>query len=597
MSPPPIPPWANAQKPQNLWKTMFRLYRYIGKYRIHIYVGILFSLISSIITLIAPLYLNEVVDLISAAIGTSVNMDLDRILYLVWILVALYIFAALFRAVSGYITPSASEFNGNVMRIDLNKKITRLPLKIIDRMNIGDIMSRFTNDTDNIRNQSAECISHTIISLTMVIGSFIMMCLLEWRLALVSIAPAFLGLVLVFLVINRSQPLFKDLSVETGKINGLVEETYYGLDTVNLYNGRRKVRGRFREINDRLFNITCITRTISSSMPNIIGFISNLSYVFVCIVGSMMIVEGYIGFGVIVAFFIYVKNFTEPMGRLSNSLAAMQTVSASSERVFEFLDLPEMPSEENCLDPPARATGSVVFENVCFSYNEGREVIHNLNLDIKTGQKIAIVGPTGSGKTTIANLLMRFYELDSGRILIDGIDIKELRREDVHRIFCMILQDSWMFEGSIRQNLTFGEDIDDDILRSACESVGMERYIESLPNRLDTVIDDTMSISVGQRQQINIARAIIRDSPILILDEATSAVDPFTERKIQKAMDEIMKTHTSFVIAHRLSTIEDADMILVLKDGSIIEKGKHEELLAKGGFYRQLYDSQFESCE
>ena len=256
-----------------------------------------------------------------------------------------------------------------------------------------------------------------------------------------------------------------------------------------------------------------------------------------------------------------------------------------------------MPSEENCVDPPARATGSVVFEDVCFSYTQGREVIHKLNLDIKPGQKIAIVGPTGSGKTTIANLLMRFYELDSGRILIDGIDIKKLRREDVHRIFCMILQDSWMFEGSIRQNLTFGEDIDDDVLLSACESVGMERYIESLPNRLDTVIDDTMSISVGQRQQINIARAIIRDSPILILDEATSAVDPFTERRIQKAMDEIMKTHTSFVIAHRLSTIEDADMILVLKEGSIIEKGKHEELLAKGGFYRQLYDSQFESCE
>ena len=597
MSPTPLPRWATMEKPQNLWKTMFRLYRYIGKYRLHIYAGILLSFVSSVLVLIAPQYLNEIVDIISASVGTSVPMDVERILGIVWILVVLYSVAALFRAASGYIIPSASEFNGNVMRIDLNKKITRLPLKIIDGMNIGDIMSRFTNDTDNIRNQSAECISHTIVAFTMIIGSFMMMCIMEWHLALIAIAPTVVGLVIIFTVINRSQPLFKDLSVDTGAINGLVEETYYGLDAVNQYNGRQRARDRFRDVNDRLFRITCITRTISSSMPNIIGFISNLSYVFVCIAGSMMIIDGKIGFGVVVAFFIYVKHFTEPMGRLSNSLASMQTVSASSERVFEFLDQPEMPSEDGCRQPPERASGSVVFENVCFSYNPGREVIHNLNLEIMPGQKIAIVGPTGSGKTTIANLLMRFYELDSGRILVDGIDIRELRKEDVHRIFCMILQDSWMFEGSIRQNLTFGEDIDDETLLSACESVGMERYIESLPDRLDTVIDDAMSISVGQRQQINIARAIIRDSPIVILDEATSAVDPFTERKIQKAMNEIMESHTSFVIAHRLSTIEDADMILVIKDGSIIEKGKHEELLAKGGFYRQLYDSQFESCE
>ena len=597
MSPTPLPRWATMEKPQNLWKTMFRLYRYIGKYRLHIYAGILLSFVSSVLVLIAPQYLNEIVDIISASVGTSVPMDVERILGIVWILVVLYSVAALFRAASGYIIPSASEFNGNVMRIDLNKKITRLPLKIIDGMNIGDIMSRFTNDTDNIRNQSAECISHTIVAFTMIIGSFMMMCIMEWHLALIAIAPTVVGLVIIFTVINRSQPLFKDLSVDTGAINGLVEETYYGLDAVNQYNGRQRARDRFRDVNDRLFRITCITRTISSSMPNIIGFISNLSYVFVCIAGSMMIIDGKIGFGVVVAFFIYVKHFTEPMGRLSNSLASMQTVSASSERVFEFLDQPEMPSEDGCRQPPERVSGSVVFENVCFSYNPGREVIHNLNLEIMPGQKIAIVGPTGSGKTTIANLLMRFYELDSGRILVDGIDIRELRKEDVHRIFCMILQDSWMFEGSIRQNLTFGEDIDDETLLSACESVGMERYIESLPDRLDTVIDDAMSISVGQRQQINIARAIIRDSPIVILDEATSAVDPFTERKIQKAMNEIMESHTSFVIAHRLSTIEDADMILVIKDGSIIEKGKHEELLAKGGFYRQLYDSQFESCE
>ena len=420
---PPIQRWTSTERAQNLWKTIFRLYGYIGRYRMHIYAGIVFSLISSIITLIAPQYLNEIVEAISASIGTSVAMEIDHILYLVWVLIALYAMAAFFRAASGFIIPSASEFNGNVMRIDLNKKISRLPLKIVDRMNIGDMMSRFTNDTDNIRTQSAECIAHTVTSITMVVGSFVMMCLMDWHLALISIAPAAVGIVIIFFTINRSQPYFKKLSVDTGEIDGLVEETYYGLDAVNLYNGKEKVRGKFKDTNERLFRTTWLTRAITSFMPNMTDFISNLSYVIVCIAGSMMIIEGEIGFGVVVAFFIYIKNFTEPIGRLSNSLASMQTVAASSERVFEFLDLPEMPYEEDCREPPERASGGVVFENVCFSYEKGREVIHNLNLDIKPGQRIAIVGPTGSGKTTIANLLMRFYELDSGRILVDGIDI------------------------------------------------------------------------------------------------------------------------------------------------------------------------------
>ena len=596
MSPPPSH-WAHKEKPKNLWKTLFRLFRYIGRYRLMIYAGIVFSMVGSVITLIAPQYLNEIVDVISASVGTSIPMDTDRIFVLVMILILLYSMAALFRAVSGYLIPSASEFNGNVMRIDLNRKITRLPLRIIDRMNVGDIMSRFTNDTDNIRNQSAECVAHTITSLTMIFGSLIMMSIMEWRLALMSIAPAMLGILMIVLLINRSQPMFRSLAKGLGSINGLVEETYYGLDAVSTCNGRSDARERFKVINDQLFRTTWITRSITSSMPNIIGFISNLSYVIVCIGGSMMIIEGSIGFGVVVAFFIYVKNFTEPLGRLSNSLSSMQTVSASSERVFEFLDQPEMSSDDDCIDAPVKISGKVRFEDVCFSYVDGREVIHDMNISVEPGQKVAIVGPTGSGKTTIANLLMRFYELDSGRITVDDVDIAKLKREDVHRIFCMILQDSWMFEGTIRDNLTFGEPIDESVLLEACRSVGMDRYIESLPKGLDTVIDDSMSMSSGQRQQINIARAIIRNCPILILDEATSSVDPFTERRIQRAMDTMMNRHTSFVIAHRLSTIEDADLILVIKDGNIIEKGRHEELLARNGFYRELYDSQFEFCE
>ncbi len=460
MSPPSTPRWATSEKPQDLWKTMFRLYRYIGKYRFHIFVGILFSLISSILSLIAPQYLNEIVEIISDSVATGIPMDIDGILSLVCVLIILFSLIALCRAISGFIIPSASEFNGNVMRIDLHKKISRIPLRIIDGMTVGDIMSRFTNDTDNIRNQSAECIAHTITALVMVFGSLIMMCIMEWRLALISVAPALVGLLLIFLVIKFSQPLFKEMAADVGKINGLIEETYYGLDTVTTYNARGRIRGAFKDINDRLFHITFITRTISSSMPNIVEFISNLSYVLVCIVGSIMILEGQIGFGVIVAFFVYVKNFTEPMGRLSNSLASMQIVSASSERVFEFLDLPEMSEEDECQNAPDRVSGKVSFEDVCFSYVEGREVIHNLNIKVEPGQKVAIVGPTGSGKTTIANLLMRFYDVDSGRITVDGVDIRTLRKEDVHRMFCMILQDSWMFKGTIRQNLTFGEGID-----------------------------------------------------------------------------------------------------------------------------------------
>jgi ATP-binding cassette subfamily B protein len=482
------------------------------------------------------------------------------------------------------------------MRQDLGRKISRIPLGVLDRLRTGDVMSRFINDAETIRGSSAECIAHTISALVMIVGSLIMMFLMEWRLAIVSIIPTFLGMGVIFLIIKRTQRIFREQARNVGEMNTLVEETYYGLEIVNSYNGTDSVRGRFRRINERLFYNSFITRFISNSMPLITGFIGSLSYVIVCIVGSMMVLEGMMGYGVIVAFIIYVKEFSEPLGRLSNSLSSMQNVGAASERVFEFLDLPEMEDESG--KPERRSfEGRVEFEHVHFSYVPGKEIIHDLNLVVEPGQKVAIVGPTGSGKTTIANLLMRFYEVDSGRITLDGVDIREYSREDVHSAFCMILQDSWMFEGSIRDNITFGIDVPDERIMEACEAVGVDGYIRSLPDGLDTVIGENNSLSAGQRQQINIIRAMVRNAPLLILDEATSAMDTYTEKKVQRSMDRMMESHTSFVIAHRLSTIEDADLILVIRNGDIVEKGTHSELLEKGGYYKELYDSQFENCE
>jgi ATP-binding cassette subfamily B protein len=595
--PPPVPRWANAERADDLWGTMGRLFRYIGKYRFHIYVGVIFSLLASVAVLIAPQYLNEIVDIISDHIENGTPMELDRIQYLATVLIGVYLLAVLLRIISGYIIPSASEFNGNLMRQELGGKISKIPLRVLDRMRTGDVMSRFINDAETIRQSSAECMAHTISALVMIFGSLVMMFLMEWRLAIVSIIPTILGMILVFLIIKRTQRLFREQARNVGEMNTLVEETYYGLEVVNSYNGTDSVRKRFEKINHRLFYNSFITRFVSNSMPLITGFIGSLSYVIVCIAGSIMVLEGAIGYGVIVAFIIYVKEFSEPLGRLSNSLSSMQNVGAASERVFEFLDLPEMEDESGKTEHRTGIRGRVEFDHVHFSYIPGKEIIHDMNLVVEPGQKIAIVGPTGSGKTTIANLLMRFYDVDSGRITLDGVDIREISREDVHSAFCMILQDSWMFEGSIRDNITFGADVPDDRIMEACEAVGVDGYIRSLPNGLDTVIGENNSLSAGQRQQINIIRAMVRNTPLLILDEATSAMDTYTEKKVQRSMDKMMESHTSFVIAHRLSTIEDADTILVIKNGDIVEKGTHSELLQKDGYYRELYNSQFENCE
>ena len=592
------PRWAKYDKANNLWGTMFRLFRYIGKYRYWIYLGITISFATSLVTLVAPQYLKELTDTISAGIGESATMDMDAVTRYVLILAGLYLLTAIMRSISSILTPSASEYNGNVMRKDMARKLSRIPLGYLDKLRTGDIMSRFANDTGSIRNQSASSISNMITAITMIVGSLVMMLYTEWHLALIAIVPAIIGFFLTLTIVRRSQKYFVRQSQDLGKINTLVEETYYGIDIVNAYNGRKDVRDEFIEVNNDLYSSALKSRFLTSLMPQTMGFISNISYVIVCVVGSILILDGYMGYGSIVAFIIYVKEFSDPLERLSNSISNMQSVAASAERVFEFLDAPELSNEDDKADMPAKVEGRVEFKDVHFSYEPGKEIIHGLSLTVEPGQKIAIVGPTGSGKTTIANLLMRFYETDSGDIVVDGISLRDIKRSQVHEMFCMVLQDTWLFNGTIKENITFNRtDVSDEELRTACEAVGIDAYIKSLPDGYDTVLNDADSLSAGQRQQLTIARALVRDAPLLILDEATSSVDTRTEKRIQNAMDSLMKGRTSFVIAHRLSTIKDADLILVVKKGSVIESGTHQQLLAKGGFYKELYDSQFEHCE
>ena len=592
------PRWAKYEKADNLWGTMFRLFKYIGKYRYWIYLGIVITFVTSLITLIAPQYLKEMTDAISAGIGEGATMDIDKVYRCILILGALYLIVAVLRSVSSILTPSASEHSGNVMRKDMARKLARIPLGYLDKLRTGDVMSKFTNDTSSIRNQSANSISSMITAVTMIVGSLAMMLYTEWHLALVAIVPAIIGFFLTLFIVRRSQKYFVRQTRDLGKINTLIEETYYGIDIVNAYNGRKEVREEFVEVNDDLYSSALKSRFLTSLMPQTMGFISNISYVIVCVVGSILILDGYMGYGSIVAFIIYVKEFSEPLERLSNSISNMQSVAASAERVFEFLDAPELENEDDKADMPDKVEGRVEFRDVRFSYEPGNEIIHGMSLMVEPGQKIAIVGPTGSGKTTIANLLMRFYETDSGDILVDGISLRDIKRSQVHEMFCMVLQDTWLFNGTIRENITFNRtDVSDEELRTACEAVGIDAYIRSLPDGYDTVLNDADSLSAGQRQQLTIARALVRDAPLLILDEATSSVDTRTEKRIQNAMDSLMKGRTSFVIAHRLSTIKDADLILVVKKGSVIESGTHQQLLAKGGFYKELHDSQFEHCE
>ena len=590
------PRWARQDKPRDLRAAMTGLLVYMGRERRALYAGILCALAATVLSLIGPQLLASITDSISGSILGSMPVDIGYVSRLGAILVVLYAASFLLSVGETRIIGAASERIGDRMRRDLSAKFDRLPLSYLESHSIGDMMSRMTNDTDTVRTGAAESFSTAVSAVCMIGGGLAMMLYTDWRLAVVAVLPTILGASFLYIVTHRSQKYFVAQQRDLGLINGIVEETYYGHDVVRTYNGTAEAERRFAEVNDRLRASSFRARVATAMMPQLMNFISNLSYVVVCVAGSVLIIEGSIGYGVIVAFIVYVKRFNQPVAEMADIVARMQSVASASERVFGILSMDEMPPSPEAPDI-GRASGRVEFRDVRFGYTPGREVIHGFSLTVEPGSKVAIVGPTGAGKTTIANLLVRFYDPDSGEILIDGVPTTSMSRSQVREQFSMVLQDSWLSDGTFYENVAFTSGAGREEVERACDVVGIGDHIRSLPEGFDTVVGEASALSAGQRQQLAIARAMVKDAPMLILDEATSSVDTRTERRIQEAMDRMMVGRTSFVIAHRLSTVRDADVILVIRDGSIVEQGTHEELIALGGFYRMLYDSQFEGCD
>lgn len=540
----------------------------------------------------------KVMDSLPASIYNLIkpNMDLAAAKKIIITLVCLYLLSAIFGYIQSYSMTTVSNGFAKNLRAKISIKINKLPLKFFDSHEIGDILSRVTNDVDTIAQNLNQSLATLISSVTLFIGSIIMMFTTNWVMAITAILSTLFGFTFMVSILKKSQKYFIARQEELGNINGHIEEIYSGHNVVECYNAKSEVTKNFDELNGRLRECNKKSQFLSGLMQPMMGFIGNFGYVMVCIVGALLTVKGYITFGVIVAFMIYVRLFTNPLSQIAQAMTSLQTTAAASERVFEFLDEKEMTDESNktkVLDK-RKVKGDIEFKNVKFGYDNSRLIIKNFSASAHPGEKIAIVGPTGAGKTTMVNLLMKFYEINSGDILIDGVSTKDLTRENIHDLFIMVLQDTWLFEGSIRDNIKFNqEDVTDEEIWAACKTVGVDHFIKTLPGGLDCVIGENDSISSGQKQLLTIARGMIENAPFLILDEATSNVDTRTEELVQKAMDKLMEGRTSFIIAHRLSTIKNANLILVMNEGNIIEQGTHEELMKKNGFYADLYNSQF----
>lgn len=540
----------------------------------------------------------KVMDNLPASIYNLIkpNMDLAVAKKIIITLVCLYLLSAIFGYIQSYSMTTVSNGFAKNLRAKISIKINKLPLKFFDSHEIGDILSRVTNDVDTIAQNLNQSLATLISSITLFIGSIIMMFTTNWVMAITAILSTLFGFTFMISILKKSQKYFIARQEELGNINGHIEEIYSGHNVVECYNAKSEVTKTFDELNGRLRECNKKSQFLSGLMQPMMGFIGNFGYVMVCIVGALLTMKGYITFGVIVAFMIYVRLFTNPLSQIAQAMTSLQTTAAASERVFEFLDEKEMTDESNktkVLDK-RKVKGDIEFKNVKFGYDNSRLIIKNFSASAHPGEKIAIVGPTGAGKTTMVNLLMKFYEINSGDILIDGVSTKDLTRENIHDLFIMVLQDTWLFEGSIRDNIKFNqEDVTDEEIWAACKTVGVDHFIKTLPGGLDCVIGENDSISSGQKQLLTIARGMIENAPFLILDEATSNVDTRTEELVQKAMDKLMEGRTSFIIAHRLSTIKNANLILVMNEGNIIEQGTHEELMKKNGFYADLYNSQF----
>ncbi|NCC15787.1 MAG: ABC transporter ATP-binding protein [Clostridia bacterium] len=593
-----------VEKPKNFKTTMTKLLSYCKKYFPVILIALVAAAAGTILQIIGPDKLkdltNEVMKGLPAMIqGKPVigNIDMDTVSGIAWMLVIFYGASFLLNYLQSMIMATVTQVISKKMRTDISQKVNRLPLKYFDSTSYGDVLSRVTNDVDAIGQTLNQSVGTMITSVTMLTGALVMMFYNSVILALTAVAASVAGFGFMMIIMKRSQKYFKQQQQELGYINGHIEEIYTGHNVVKVYNGSQEAKEIFEKSNNNLYHSAWKSQFLSGLMMPLMSFAGNLGYVAVCVVGATLAMKGSITFGVIVAFMMYIRLFTQPLSQIAQAMNNLQRTAAASERVFEFLDEAELENEVNKQNLLVDVKGNVAFKNVKFGYTPDKPVIHNFSTEIKAGQKVAIVGPTGAGKTTMVNLLMKFYELDAGEICIDGIPIDSVQRENVHSQFSMVLQDTWHFEGTIKDNIIYSKQgVTEEEVIKACKTVGLHHFIKTLPKGYDTILNDKASLSEGQKQLLTIARAMIQNAPLLILDEATSSVDTRTERMVQAAMDQLTVGRTSFVIAHRLSTIKNADLILVMRDGDIIESGNHEELLANNGFYAELYNSQFEAA-
>lgn len=646
----PRPNRGTPEKSKDFMGSMKKLLQNLKPWRVLLTLGLVLAFISAILSLVAPDHLSDLTDTITSGIKPNISentikdimsnpnisyedkmsfqvtlssmsnssdttellkkidelpssiydiikpsIDMDKVKSIVTFLTILYLLSAIFSYIESVSMTTVSNNFAKNLRSRISVKINKLPLKYFDTHETGDVLSRVTNDVDTIAQNLNQSLATLISATTLFIGSIIMMFATNWIMAITAILSSLIGFAFMFIILMKSQKYFMKRQKELGELNGHIEEIYSGQSIVRAYNNEENVKKEFNKLNEALKVSNQKSQFLSGLMQPIMGFIGNFGYVCVCIVGALLTMNNVISFGVIVAFMIYVRLFTNPLSQLAQAMTSLQSTAASAERVFEFLEEEEMTVEHPTMYlDKNKVKGDIEFKNVVFGYDDTRTIIKNFSVKAKSGQKIAIVGPTGAGKTTLVNLLMKFYEINSGDILIDGVSTKELSRENIHELFVMVLQDTWLFDGTVRDNIKFNsENVTDEEIWNACKVVGVDHFIKTLPGGLDAKLNDSDSVSQGQKQLMTIARGMIEDGPFLILDEATSNVDTRTEELVQKAMDKLTEGRTSFIIAHRLSTIKNADIILVMNEGNIIEQGNHEELMKLNGFYAELYNSQF----
>ena len=585
-----------AEKSKDFKGTWMKIIRYCKRYLAVIVVALICAVAGTILTILGPDKLSDLTKVITEGIATGI--DMERVKSIGLTLVAFYVGSVILSFGQQFIMVTVTQNVTKQLRSDISGKINRLPMAYYNKTSTGDVLSRVTNDVDMISQSMNQSIGNLVSAVALFFGALIMMFKTNVIMTLTAVIATMIGFGLMSLITSHSQKYFSRQQANLGALNGHIEEIYSGHTVVKAYNGEKNAKKVFDELNNNLRDSAFKAQSLSGLMQPLMAFIGNFGYVAVCVMGAVLTMKGYIGFEVIVAFMMYIRLFTQPLAQIAQATQSLQSAAAAGERVFAFLGAEEMSDESDKTEKLGKAEGYVDFEHVKFGYEDtDKIIIHDFSAKAKPGQKIAIVGPTGAGKTTLVNLLMRFHEIQSGDIKIDGISTRDMKREEVRSQFCMVLQDTWLFEGTVRENLVYNtENVSEETIEAACKAVGLDHFIRTLPHGYDTILNDQVSLSQGQKQQLTIARAMIADKPMLILDEATSSVDTRTELQIQKAMDALMQNRTSFVIAHRLSTIKNADLILVLKDGDIIESGNHEELLAKGGFYADLYNSQFDQA-